>query len=127
MEYYSLQQKSLKEIGLSIAYGEDPMTLFDNFLKNLVAEKINISPEVYSQEPFILDDICRAYIGGLAEYLAQMSGNPPPEWCHKSIYFLKFPVFLTQTPRDILLANTPSAFRRRLIFCGDAISLTFKS
>lgn len=121
--------ENIFNIGVQIAYGEEPERLIESFLDCFLESQkkcINIQ-DLFTQEPLIEDDELRAYLGGLVEYLSQMSSIPPPVWCQNPIYFLKFPVFWTSLPRDILLANTPSAFRRRLLFCGDGISRLFSS
>ena len=119
---------NIYNLGIQLAYGEDPEVVVKAFLENFVqAEKKALSIDFFTQEPLIEDDEIRAYIGGLAEYLSRATDMSPPRWCHQPIYFLKFPVFWTELPRDILVANTPSAFRRRLLFCGDGVSRIFNS
>ena len=59
------------------------------------------------------------WIAGLAEHLAQCVDEAPPAWCLQQNYFLEEPVFFGgDNFRAIALVETPSAWRRRNLFCG---------
>ena len=63
-----------------------------------------------------------AYVAGMAEYLASAYGLAVPVWSWNTHdRFLRKPVFpcKLEQMKAYLLASTPSAFRRRLIFTGD--------
>ena len=71
-------------------------------------------------EPFRLSDpVQRAHMAGMAEYVSQLSCTRPPAWVEIEDYFLPEPVYIG-SPRvhEILRTETPSAFRRRNLFCG---------
>ncbi len=81
---------------------------------------IAVDPGFYEEAPPWLEDpVRRVYLGALAEHLAHMSGARAPLWSQDPGYFLDDPVFPGgSSDRDDLIARTPSAFRRRLLFCG---------
>lgn len=62
-----------------------------------------------------------AWIAGLAEFISQKLNVPPPTWTFDSAYFLKEPTFIGSTNlKGYLIGTTPSAWRRRLVFCGES-------
>lgn len=87
-----------------------------------------IDPSCYADEPEWLEDGSeRAHIGGMAEYLAGLAGLPPPGWSSKDVYYLDAPAFAGgRRAQGWLLAETPAAFRRRLLFCGPALARFFR-
>jgi len=98
----------------------------DAVLRGVLAEPrrtdgtIAIAASFYVEEPARIDDtLRRVYLGALAEHLAHMAGDNAPAWCLTPAYFLDDPIFPSgSVDRDSLIARTPSAFRRRLLFCG---------
>lgn len=65
--------------------------------------------------------VADAYLAGLAEYLSQKNELVVPAWANDPRNFLKEPFYAgTKSIQDLLLATTPSAWRRRLIFCGES-------
>lgn len=98
----------------------------DSVLRDLQAKgaragdaSLPVDAAAYAEEPPALPDpVQRAYLAGLAEHLASLSAQPAPEWASDPATFLAEPVFLGgPRSRDRLLAEAPSAFRRRLLFC----------
>lgn len=61
-----------------------------------------------------------AWLAGAAEHMAQQIGFPAPDWAEEDSRFLDEPCFFANTPRarQLALAETPAAFRRRLLFTG---------
>lgn len=78
------------------------------------------SVEKLECEPVLVNAITDAFLGGVAEHLSQEMDEMPPDWAWQPCRFLTRPMFWgkTRSLREILLLETPSAFRRRLIFCG---------
>ena len=69
--------------------------------------------------PALSDDHVRnAFLGGVAEHLCMRWGlGSPPEWSNDLDRFLSKAVFIgPERMKPILLAESPSAFRRRFIF-----------
>lgn len=64
------------------------------------------------------DQVREAFFGGIAEHLCRRWGlGPAPEWSDESSRFLNHPFFMgPERMKPILLAESPSAFRRRFIF-----------
>lgn len=60
------------------------------------------------------------WLAAAAEYQAFLIGDVPPQWTKESLRFLKE----ASLPRgknacEIALAETPFAWRRRMLFCGN--------
>lgn len=68
--------------------------------------------------PPLTDPIAQAHLGAVGEHLALRWGLNVPRWTHDQSRFLKQPHFTTPWAgfRAILIAESPLAFRRRLIF-----------
>lgn len=65
------------------------------------------------------DPIFHAYLGGVGEHLALRWGLVVPRWTNDPSRFLRRPHFTSQGMdgmKAICLAESPTAFRRRLIF-----------
>ena len=76
-------------------------------------------------EPVELGGVKDAYIAAVAEYLAAIDGRQAPTWTEKPGRFLHEPFFAggLESLKAILIAESPAAFRRRLIFVSaDALS-----
>jgi hypothetical protein len=66
----------------------------------------------------VSDHIGHAHLGAVAEHLALRWGLVAPVWVHDPGRFLKRPYFTTKLEgfKAMLIAESPLAFRRRLIF-----------
>jgi len=64
------------------------------------------------------DPVRDAFFGGIAEHLCRRWGlGPAPEWTDEPSRFLSRPFFMgPERMKPILMAESPSAFRRRFIF-----------
>jgi hypothetical protein len=71
-----------------------------------------------AQEPASVGRIEDAYLAALAEHLALSARLPAPAWTDAPQRFLSEPFFSggLESLKAILLAESPLAFRRRLIF-----------
>jgi hypothetical protein len=71
-----------------------------------------------AEEPGKTGQVEDAYLGALAEHLAQLDRLPAPEWSAQSERFLVAPFFAggLQSLKATLIVESPAAFRRRLIF-----------
>jgi hypothetical protein len=71
-----------------------------------------------AEEPRQTGKVEDAYLGALAEHLAQLDRLPAPEWSAQSQRFLATPFFAggLHSLKATLIVESPAAFRRRLIF-----------
>jgi hypothetical protein len=75
--------------------------------------------------PRRLDALRDAYLAATAEHLARTSGLPVPEWSETHGHGLTRPFFAgdLESLKAILTVESPTAFRRRLLFVSkDALS-----
>ena len=70
------------------------------------------------EPPLSEDDRANAYFGAVAEHLARMNDLTVPEWAGHPQRFLKMPFFPAglESLKATCLMESPTAFRRRLIF-----------
>jgi len=108
-----------------VAEGES----FDLGLSELLDEYYASGPEgrrrMIEEEPEALSEVENAYLAAVAEHLAYHSGLQPPEWVFSEKRFLKQPFFAARVEglNPLLLKESPTAFRRRMIFVsGNALS-----
>jgi hypothetical protein len=75
-------------------------------------------PEALSEEPASVGRVEDAYLAALAEYLASNDRLAVPEWTEAPHRFLREPHFAggLESLKATLIVESPSAFRRRLIF-----------
>lgn len=81
---------------------------------------LSIPESFTAEEPLRLSDpVHRAHLGGLAEFVSHLGARPGPAWAEGEDYFLS-EAFFAGGPRSrsLFLVETPSAFRRRNLFCG---------
>jgi hypothetical protein len=86
----------------------------DNFYTRPQQRQAMLDPE-----PQLLGDpILDATIGGVGEHLARRWKLPIPPWTEQPERFLKVPYFPTPLEhlKPLLIAQSPLAFRRRMIF-----------
>jgi hypothetical protein len=82
-------------------------------------------PRAIEERPASLDAVHDAYVAAVAEHLARLYGLPIPEWSENHGNGLHEPFFAggLQSLKGVLLAESPTAFRRRLLFVSkDALS-----
>jgi len=78
-----------------------------------------------ASEPMRMDPTKDAYLAALAEHLSGTAGFDVPSWVEEPSRFLGEPFFAggLESLKATLLAESPPAFRRRLIFISaDALS-----
>jgi hypothetical protein len=76
------------------------------------------APLIADEPERLADANEHALLGGIAEHLARRWRLPIPEWSNDRSRFLARPYFTTPLEgfKALLLAESPLAFRRRLIF-----------
>lgn len=70
------------------------------------------------ERPELIAPLQDAYLGAVAEHLARLYDLEIPEWTDESNRFLRRPFFAgkLESLKATLLVESPSAFRRRMIF-----------
>ena len=125
MSLFSRKPDSLGEVVRRVKAGEqkfDPSLreFLDSFYANAHAR-----PRAIEQRPDSIDALHDAYVAAVAEHLARVYGLPIPEWGESHGNGLREPFFAggLQSLKGILVAESPTAFRRRLLFVSkDALS-----
>jgi hypothetical protein len=130
---FTKRPRSLREVSLEALAGRNYASSMKEFLDEviLVAEAPDTRygfyqiPRTYIEDaPAHLDNKMQmVHLAGSAENLALLAGLQPPEWTEEDIYFLKEPIFFGGPhSREHIITETPSAFRRRLLFCGPSLN-----
>jgi hypothetical protein len=81
--------------------------------------------EAIEERPASIDAVHDAYAAAVAEHLARVYGLQIPEWTEVHGNGLREPFFAggLQSLKGVLVAESPTAFRRRLLFVSkDALS-----
>ena len=95
---------------------------FDAAVREFLDAWQSMSPaarfDALTEEPQSLGRIHDAYLAALAEHLSLSEGQPAPAWTEAPSRFLGEPFFAggLESLKATLLAESPLAFRRRLIF-----------
>lgn len=135
--HFSPKPKSIAEVAHSVRSGHDYTCAVKEFIDEVINSTdapetrygfYQIPSSFYEDAPIDLDSPAHmAHLAGLAENLALLTGSQPPAWTEEEAYFLKEPVVLGgANSREHIMAETGSAFRRRLLFCGSSLSKLFK-
>jgi hypothetical protein len=110
--------KTLREVASRVKKGEqgfDAAVL--EFLDSFYAH-----PELHAaairEPPELIDALHDAYLSAVAEHLSMSYGLPTPEWTEMQGNDLHEPFFAggLESLKGILVAESPTAFRRRLLF-----------
>lgn len=81
--------------------------------------------QAIEERPASIDAVHDAYVAAVAEHLARVYGLRIPEWSEIHGNGLREPFFAggLQSLKGVLVAESPTAFRRRLLFVSkDALS-----
>lgn len=114
----SSRPKSLCEVSVIAAQYDGS---FDGLVREFMDEFYMHEGEMRDSirdEPIGLDPVKDAYLAALAEHLATQYGLEYPAWANGANRFLHEPFFAggMESLKAILLVESPSAFRRRMIF-----------
>jgi hypothetical protein len=113
---------SLEELG---ARHDDPRGWHASkreFLDEFYMARPENRESMLAGEPRLTGDaVIDVYLAAMAEHLANEYGLPCPQWAHNRERFLHLPEFpcKLENMKAYLLASTPGAFRRRMLFVGD--------
>ena len=125
MNLFGRKPDSLGEVVRRVKAGEqkfDPSLreFLDSFYANADARLRAIE-----ERPDSIDALHDAYVAAVAEHLARVYGLPIPAWSETHGNGLREPFFAggLQSLKGVLVAESPTAFRRRLLFVSkDALS-----
>ena len=112
--------RTLAEVARRRKAGEDFSLLLREFLDEFYAAlRSRVAGERIVDEPAALSDLQEhAMLGAIGEHLARRWNLAIPAWTEDPSRFLRRPYFTTTIEglKALLLAESPIAFRRRLIF-----------
>ena len=125
MSLFRRKPNSLREVVRRVEAGEqkfDPSLreFLDFFYANAHARQ-----QAIEERPDSIDAVHDAYTAAVAEHLARIYELPIPEWTEVHGNGLREPFFAggLQSLKGVLVAESPTAFRRRLLFVSkDALS-----
>jgi hypothetical protein len=122
---FGKRPKTLSEIARRVNRGEQQFdTAVSGFLDSFYANP-ELRLSAIEARPELIDALHDAYLAAVAEHLAKSYRLPVPEWTETQGNDLHNPFFAggLETLKGILLAESPTAFRRRLLFVSkDALS-----
>lgn len=125
MTLLKTKPRTLREVVLRFKGGEQK---FDPSLREFL-DVFYASPALRQQavedRPASIDPVHDAYIAAVAEHLCRSYGMPIPQWTETHGNGLHEPFFAggLESLKAILMAESPTAFRRRLLFVSkDALS-----
>jgi hypothetical protein len=125
MTSLSRRPRTLQEVGRRVATGRQS---FDPALREFLDTFYTAPDEremAIRDEPERLDPVKDAYLAAVAEHLARSYEIPIPEWSETHGNELSQPFFAggLESLKAILTVESPTAFRRRLLFVSkDALS-----
>lgn len=111
---------TLAEVARRRNGGEDLSALLREFLDEFydAVRRGEAAPLIAEMPEPLAEPREHALLGGIAEHLARRWSLPIPGWTDDRSRFLREPYFTTEVEgfKALLLAQSPLAFRRRLIF-----------
>jgi hypothetical protein len=117
--------RTLREVARRVKDGEQEFdTAVLEFLDSFYAD-LNLRPSAIVDRPDLIDELRDAYLSAVAEHLAKTYGLLVPEWTETQGNDLHKPFFAggLESLKGMLVAESPTAFRRRLLFVSkDALS-----
>jgi hypothetical protein len=110
--------KTLREVARRVKSGEQEFdTAVLEFLDSFYAYPA-LRASAICAPPELIDALRDAYLSAVAEHLAKSYNLPNPEWTETQGNDLHEPFFAggLESLKGILVAESPTAFRRRLLF-----------
>ena len=121
MTDFGKRPDSLREVARRVKSGEEDFDLaIREFLDSFYANSERRAAAIAGR-PELIDPVRDAYIAAVAEHLARTHGLPVPEWTETQGNELHRPFFAggLESLKGVLLAESPTAFRRRLLFVSE--------
>jgi len=118
MTMFGKRPRTLCEVARRVNKGEqkfDPAVL--EFLDSFYAYP-ELRASATKDRPELIDALHDAYLAAVAEHLARSYDLPIPEWTEMQGNDLHEPFFAggLESLKGVLVAESPTAFRRRLLF-----------
>ena len=117
--------RTLREVARRVNDNEQKFdTAVLEFLDSFYANP-ELRTSAITDRPDLINALRDAYLSAVAEHLARSYGLPVPEWTEMQGNDLHDPFFAggLETLKGMLVAESPTAFRRRLLFISkDALS-----
>jgi len=117
--------RTLHEVSLRASSGQQDFDMAVREFLDFFYLESSLRGDALQQEPVALDPLKEAYLAALAEHLARSFGMNVPEWTDTMGFALERPFFAggLETLKPLLFVESPTAFRRRMIFISkDALS-----
>lgn len=133
----SAKPKTIRDVGDMIAAGHEIWFGTKEFIDAVIwtvkaaggpsCGMYPIPATMYEKAPVVLENaLARAHLAALAEYLAQISGQTPPEWSQSSMSFLERPIYFGgERARQQIITETPAPYARRNLYPGRMLSKLF--
>lgn len=119
----TLRPATLAEAARRINAGEDRAFAIPELLDTFYLALRHDGPDaaqgcIDDTPPDVVDAVTQACLGAIGEHLALRWGLAVPAWTHHPSRFLKRPHFTSPTEglKALCIAQSPLAFRRRMIF-----------
>jgi hypothetical protein len=125
MNLFRRKPSSLREVVRRVEAGEQK---FDPSLREFLDffyANVHERQQAIAERPDSIDAVHDAYAAAVAEHLARIYELPIPDWTEIHGNGLREPFFAggLQSLKGVLVAESPTAFRRRLLFVSkDALS-----
>lgn len=122
---FGRRPKTLGEVARRVKNGEQQFDLaVREFLDSFYADRERRTAAI-EDAPELIDSLRDAYLAAVAEHLARSHGLAVPGWTETQGNELHAPFFAggLEALKGILIAESPTAFRRRMLFVSkDALS-----
>ena len=115
----SFRPRSLLAVSQAAKEGGQIDARIREFVDEFDKASLEVRSEMLREQPVALENpVANAYLAAIAEHLSRLMKSIPPAWTEEGQYFLHKPHFGSplQSHKSILLATSPSSFRRRMIF-----------
>jgi hypothetical protein len=121
-QVFGVRPRSLGEVVLLAERHGDIDSFLREFLDEFYVQHDSERRQLMlgDEPPLTANEQANAYFAAVAEHLALRNHLTVPEWVAEPTRFLKRPFFPSglESLKATLLMESPSAFRRRLIFVG---------
>ncbi len=116
-----LRPHSLREVSRLVAAGERRFDPAVREFLDFFYERPEHRASALAEAPDLLEPVRDAYLAAVAEQLARNHGMDIPKWTEERGLNLTRPFFAggLESLKARLLVESPTAFRRRMLFVGD--------
>ncbi len=109
---------TLREVAQRVNNGEQQFDAAVHEFLNSFYARPELRKSAIEACPELIDALRDTYLSAVAEHLARSHGLPVPEWTERHGNNLHAPFFAggLESLKGVLVAESPTAFRRRLLF-----------